>query len=290
MTSMRPLPLTVSAAVMWVLAACSAETPTAQPPALVRAFTVGDPVLKQKEHLAGTPSSNRSTARQAVAEVSGQILEVLVKPAQNVVSGQPLVRIDPRDIRLADSAAKVQVQAARAELASAEADFLRYTELKKQQFISPAEWERRRAALEVTRARFEATLDQLGVSSIRALETATVTTVLKKPGDRVSAGDILVRLAPDDPRAGAEIQRSVANKLPGIVIPITAVIDGQAVMKIVPTNSGYTVQRQAVRLGIVRDREAQVAEGLAAGDQIVAIGAHLLTTGQTVRLLQDKEP
>ncbi len=275
---------------MLLLAACSSETPIAEQPVLVRTFTVGEPLIQKPQAGLVAPAPARTSASQAFSEVAGEVLEILVSAGDRVIAGQALVRIDPRDIRLADSSAKVQVQAARAELAAAEADFARYTELKDKRFISQAEWERRRAMLELSRARFEAGLEQLGVSSIRALQSATVASVSARVGEPVNAGQMLIRLTPDRPTGAAASQPSLGQRGREIVIPVTALIDGQSVMKVVEISSDrYQVQRQSVRIGRLQDHEVQVLEGLAPGDQIVAVGAHLLSAGQAVRLSKIRE-
>lgn len=272
-----------------LLAACSSETPIAEQPVLIRTFAVGEPLIQKSQAGLGAPVPARTSASQAFSEVAGEVLEILVSAGDRVSAGQALLRIDPRDIRLADSSAKVQVQAARAELLAAEADFARYTELKDKRFISQAEWERRRAMLELSRARFEASLDQLGVSSIRALQSANVASVNVRVGEAVNAGQLLIRLTPDRP-TGAAASHSPGQRSREILIPITALIDGQAVMKVVAISSDrYQVQRQTVRIGRLQDHEVQVLEGLAPGDQIVAVGAHLLSAGQAVRLSKTRE-
>jgi multidrug efflux pump subunit AcrA (membrane-fusion protein) len=288
---MQVLKLPICLAGVLLLAACSNELPVSEQPVLVRTFTVGEPLISGREAVAAdTLARNRTSDSQAFSEVAGEVLEILVTNGERVNAGQALLRIDPRDIRLADSSAKVQMQAARAELAAAEADFSRYTELKDKRFISQAEWERRRASLEVSRARFEATLDQLGVSSIRALHAASVVSVSIRAGEQVQAGQLLVRLSPDQPKSVAKPRVGADQRRREVLIPLTAIVDGQAVMKLVAVDGGrYQVQRQAVRLGAVRDREVQILEGLAPGDRIVAIGAHLLTSGQAVRLTQNQE-
>ncbi len=285
---MRALRFSICLIAATLVTACSGETSTTEQSALVRAFIVGEPVVSESQAIVEGAIPARTNPGQAIAEVAGEVLEILVSAGDRVNAGQALVRIDPRDIRLADSSARVQAQAARAELGAAEADFLRFTELKEKRFISQAEWERRRAALELSRARFEATLDQLGVASSRALQSARVESVDVRVRDPVFAGQVLVRLAPDRPAYSAHSTPSRPRGA-GLVIPITAVIDGQAVMKVVTVGQDrFEVQRQPVRLGAVRDREVQVLEGLDPGDRIVAVGAHLLTSGQSVRVMQPR--
>ncbi|MEY3543406.1 MAG: hypothetical protein RIQ29_814, partial [Pseudomonadota bacterium] len=70
-------------------------------------------------------------------------------------------------------------------LESAEADFKRYQGLYDKGFISLAEFERRRAQIQLARARFESTSDQLGFITLRALEAGRVEEVLRRVGDRI---------------------------------------------------------------------------------------------------------
>jgi len=233
------------------------------------------------------PNASRTSPSQARAELSGEVLEVLVRSGQQVAAGQALVRIDPRDAKLADSSAKVQVQAARAELASAEADFARYTELRQKSFISQAEWERRSAALANTRGQFEATLDRLGVSSVRALQAARVERVLVAPGQFVQAGQLVAGLHPDRPIAAFAELGGASRSAPGLSIPTTALLDGSAVMVVeVLKDGGARVVRRNVKISQAQEQEVFVLEGLAEGDRVVSIGAHLLADGQAVRVVE----
>lgn len=277
------------AALSWALSACSPEPHKPELAPLVKTFTLGQSAAQAQSSSASHGAPPRTTAAEARADLAGEVMEVLVRPGQSVLAGQALVRIDPRDARLADSSAKVQAAAARAELAAAEADFARYTNLREKAFISQAEWERRGAALAVSRAQFEATLDRLGVSTVRALAVATVRSVAVTVGQTVEASQHLAHLAPARPVQSPDAAAPASRGLTGMVVPITALLDGQAVMKVVATSGGFEVHRQPVVVGAVQDREAQIRQGLAAGDRVVAVGAHLLSEGQAVRLGPDEK-
>ncbi|MGA1471158.1 MAG: efflux RND transporter periplasmic adaptor subunit, partial [Burkholderiaceae bacterium] len=204
---------------------------------------------------------------------------------QSVSAGQSLVRLDPRDAKLANSAAEVQVQAARARLANVEADFNRYTELLNKGFISKAEWDRREALLIAERAQFEATLDQLGVYTLRALDPGVVRQVLASRSQVVQASDLLVQL-----QVKASSRQSLSKEDPKFSrnevysIPLTALLDGRTVMRVIPNQDQFLVEPIAVNVLEANERHARV-EGLVEGDTIVAVGAHLLSPGQTVRRL-----
>ncbi|MEY2776805.1 MAG: hypothetical protein RLY30_903 [Pseudomonadota bacterium] len=278
-----------SLVVLALLAACSKqEAPVVLPP-LVKTVVVklaggsaSSPVPQAK------PASTQPE-RALRAELAGTVLEVLVKPNDAVQAGQALVRLDPRDAKLSDSAARVQAAAARAELATAEADFSRYTELRQKSFISEAEFGRRQAALAVARAQYEATLDRLGVNTLRAPQKGRVGEVRAQVGQLVASGTALVLLqgVAEPPTVSAGSLATPARQ-GRITIPTTALLDGQRVMVVVPgnTEASFKVVSRAVRLGGVDDRTATIAAGLAAGDRVVSVGAHLLVDGQAVRLLE----
>jgi len=275
-------------AALLLLAGCSKpEAPAVLPP-LVKTV-----VIKTSQAAATASEEARPTAavteQSLRAELAGTVLEVLVKANDTVQAGQALVRLDPRDARLSDSAARVQAAAARAELATAEADFARYTELRQKSFISEAEFGRRQAALAVARAQYEATLDRLGVNTLRAPRRARVTELGIQVGQSVSAGTVLVQIQIANEPVSTPAAATQRAPRPGrMTLPTSALLDGQRVMVVVPgdTESSLKVVSRAVKLGGVDDRTATIISGLAAGDRVVAAGAHLLVDGQPVRLLE----
>lgn len=277
------------------------EPPTALPPA-VKVFEVGSSqALNGNSRVEETLSSQSALiANQASgelrSELSGTVIEILVQPGQVVSAGQSLIRLDPRDAKLANSSAEVQVQAARARLANVEADFSRYTELLNKGFISKAEWDRREALLISERAQFEATLDQLGVYTLRALRQGVVRQVFASKAQLVQASDPLIQLqerptknasGTKGPRSQPTLQNAMderALQVQSFNIPLTALLDGRTVMRVVPSEDKFVVEAIAVNILEANEHNAWV-EGLVRGDRIVAVGAHLLSSGQTVRPL-----
>jgi multidrug efflux pump subunit AcrA (membrane-fusion protein) len=275
------------AGVLLLLGGCSKESPKPLPDPLVEVYQVPSTASN-----AATRSSSlvvRPEARSEVlAQSSGTVESVLVRAGDRVTEGQALVRLDPVDARLADSSARVQIAAAAAQLASAEADFARYARLRTQNFISQAEFERREAAVLAARAEHEARLDGLGLISSRALSAGVVQKVLVSKGQRLQAGAILLvvsgaagqKTGSLDAGAGTGLVSAQASR-----IPLAALINGgQAVMLVEQTTTGTRVRLQSVTVLASDDRWAQVSSGLKPGDRVVALGAHLLTDGQAVRL------
>lgn len=216
---------------------------------------------------------------QLRSEVRGEVLEILVAPGQSVVSGQALVRVNPLDARLSDSSARIQIEAARAQLQSAEADFKRYTGLRDQSFISAAEWERRQAALAAVRADFEATVDRLGLFSIRAPRSAAIASIHAQPGQILEAGQLVVSL-----RGGGSPPVLSPKVAAGIRIPTRAILDGRWVFRVVGPPGQERVERVAVAISDADESTARLLHGLAPGDRVVVAGVSLLADGQPVRV------
>lgn len=216
---------------------------------------------------------------QLRAEVRGEVLEILVAPGQPVVSGQALLRVNPIDARLSDSSAQIQIEAARAQLRLAEADFKRYTGLRDQSFISAAEWERRQAALAAVRADFEATVDRLGLFTIRAPRPAAIATIHVQPGQTLEAGQLVISL-----RGGASPATPSLRAAEGLRLPTRAILDGRWVFRVVGPLGQERVERVAVAISDADESTVRLLHGLAPGDRVVAAGVSLLADGQRVRV------
>ncbi len=286
---MRPLPCRAAAlglsflCLSMVMVGCSKEAPKPLPDPVVEVYQIESSTSTGRA--AGQPSGvSLSPEPTVLAQSSGVVEGILVKSGDRVVAGQALIRLDPIDARLADSSARVQIAAAAAQLASAEADFARYERLRQQNFISQAEFERRQAAVLAARAEHEARLDGLGLITSRALTGGVVQRIGVSKGQRVQAGAVLMVISGSPSVSQAAAAASVPNGQ-SIRLPLSALMNGgQAVLLIEPTEGGHRVRQQAVVVASSDERWAQVSQGLRAGDRVVAIGAHLLTDGQRVRL------
>jgi multidrug efflux pump subunit AcrA (membrane-fusion protein) len=270
----------VVAAALSLAAGCSKKEPKPLPDPLVEVYRIED---RRSALSAGSSSAValQTNSPTVVAQSNGMVESVLVKSGDRVVAGQALVRLDPIDARLADSSARVQIAAAAAQLASAEADFARYERLRQQNFISQAEFERRQAAVLAARAEHEAKLDGLGLITSRAMVGGVVQRVSVSKGQRVEAGAVLMVVS----GSASPTVQPLSGDDQRIRVPLSALIaGGQAVMLIEPIEGGHRVRQQPVTVASSDERWAQVAKGLRSGDVVVAIGAHLLTDGQRVRV------
>jgi RND family efflux transporter MFP subunit len=139
--------------------------------------------------------------------VAGKIVERLVNVGEPVKAGQPLMWIDETDLRLALTAKRNTVIAARASVVQLEADERRYADLVSKGWASRQRYEQAKAASDTAKARLAAAEAEARVAENEAAYSAlvadadgTVVETLGEPGQVVSAGQTVVRLAHAGPR------------------------------------------------------------------------------------------
>jgi RND family efflux transporter MFP subunit len=139
--------------------------------------------------------------------VPGKIVERLVNVGERVEAGQPLMRIDEADLRLALTAKRKNVAAARASVVQFNADKKRYARLLKDGWVSRQRYEQAKAASDTAEAQLAAVEAEARVSeneaSYAVLVADTDGTIVEthgEPGQVVSAGQTVVRLAQAGPR------------------------------------------------------------------------------------------
>lgn len=185
----------------FVLVACgegTASDPRTEAP-LVRAAIV-------REAGPGSRAFSGTVAARVQSDlgfrVSGKVLERLVDAGQAVKRGQPLMRIDPVDLKLAALAQQEAVAAARARAQQTADDEVRYRDLRGTGAISASAYDQVKAAADAAKAQLnaaEAQADVAGNASRYAELVAdgdgVVMETLAEPGQVVSAGQTVVRLA-----------------------------------------------------------------------------------------------
>ncbi|MBF9173673.1 biotin/lipoyl-binding protein, partial [Xanthomonas campestris pv. campestris] len=133
------------------LAGCGDKTPadprTATP--LVRVATVGD-ASSAARSFSGTVAARVQS--ELGFRVSGKVSERLVDAGQRVTRGQPLLRIDPVDLKLAAQAQQEAVTAARARAQQAGEDEARYRDLRGTGAISASAYDQIKAAADAAKA------------------------------------------------------------------------------------------------------------------------------------------
>ncbi|WP_069263049.1 efflux RND transporter periplasmic adaptor subunit [Paraburkholderia nodosa] len=134
--------------------------------------------------------------------VSGKVLERLVDAGQTVKRGQLLMRVDPIDLKLAAQARQEAVTAARARAQQTAQDEERYRDLRGTGAISASAYDQAKAAADAARAQLSAAeadadvaRNATGYAELLADGDGVVMETLAEPGQVVSAGQPVVRLA-----------------------------------------------------------------------------------------------
>ncbi len=188
-----------------VLAACQKAEPAPEPLRSVRTVVVGEESVEGKLELAAEIKA-RVESRLGF-RVSGKLVKRYVELGQTVKAGQPLAQLDPEDFKLQQDAGRSQLNSARANLDLAQADFQRYQNLFEQGFIGAAELQRREVNLKAAQATFDQAQsqfsgqgNQLAYATLVADTAGVITSVDAEPGQVVSAGTPVVRIAAQGPR------------------------------------------------------------------------------------------
>lgn len=139
--------------------------------------------------------------------VPGKIIERLATVGQPVKAGQPLMRIDETDLRLALTAKRNAVAAARATVVQTQADERRYASLVNDGWATRQRHEQAKAALDTARAQLASAEADARVAENEATYSVlvadsdgTVVETLGEPGQVVAAGQTVVRIAQAGPR------------------------------------------------------------------------------------------
>ncbi|HSV34757.1 MAG TPA: efflux RND transporter periplasmic adaptor subunit [Ramlibacter sp.] len=188
-----------------VLAGCSRNEAPQEPIRAVKVVTVGVDTFKTGHEFSGEVRA-RVESRLGF-RVAGKIVRRQAELGQRVKAGQVLAQLDAQDYQLAADAARAQVAAASTNRDLAGADFKRFSALKDQNFISGAELERRETTLKAAQAQLDQARAQLASQGNQARYTdlladvsGVVTAIEAEPGQVVSAGTPVVRIAQDGPR------------------------------------------------------------------------------------------
>lgn len=287
--------------------------------------------------------------------VPGKIVERMVDTGQSVRKNQILMRIDETDLQLALTAKRNAVYAARAVLIQAQADEKRYAALIKNGLAAtPQRYEQAKTSLDTATAQLAAAEADAKVAENEATYAVlladadgTVVEALAEPGQVVSAGQTVIKLAEAGPREavvglpetvrpeiGATAEASVygndslsgkaklrqisdaadpqtrtyearyvlegaaASAPLGSTVTIKILDEERHVQVSVPvgsilddgTRTGVwaindltsTVKFTPINVHRIGDETATVS-GIQAGQQVVALGAHLLSEGMLVR-------
>jgi len=188
--------------------------------------------------------------------VSGKVSERLVDTGQAVKHGQPLMRIDPVDLKLAVQAQQEAVAAARARAQQTAEDEIRYRDLRGTGAISAAAYDQIKAAADAAKAQLSAAQAQAEVArnasryaELVADGDGVVMETLAEPGQVVTTGQVVVRIA----RAGA---REAVVQLPETLRPAI----GSAGQATLFGKEGVTVPTTLRQLSDAADRLTRTFE------------------------------
>lgn len=134
--------------------------------------------------------------------VGGKLVARAVDVGDRVAAGQVLARLDPADLALSSSGAEANLAAAAAERTYAQAEALRYRDLRAQQFVSAALLDAKETALKAAEEKVRALAtqavlaqNQRGYSELRGDAAGVVSAVLAEAGQVVAAGQPVLKVA-----------------------------------------------------------------------------------------------
>lgn len=184
------------------------------------------PMVRVGSVEAASPASRAFTGTVAARvqsdlgfRVSGKVLERLVDAGQHVKLGQPLMRIDPKDLQLETQARLETVAAAKARADQTAEDEIRHRDLVGVGAVAASTYDQIKAAADSAKAQLNAAEAQAGIAKnassyavLVADADGVVVETLAEPGQVIAAGQPVVRLA----RVG---QREAVVHLPETLRP-----------------------------------------------------------------------
>ena len=134
--------------------------------------------------------------------VGGKIVERKVDVGAVVKRGDVLMRLDPQDLRLAESQARATLRAAETERDLARADYKRHVDLRAQNFVSQAVLDARQSTLKAAQANVDAARaglrgqsNQSNYTSLTADADGVVIAIEAEVGQVVQPGTPVVQVA-----------------------------------------------------------------------------------------------
>lgn len=134
--------------------------------------------------------------------IAGKITERLVETGTRVVAGTTLARLDPIDLDLQVRANEAQLTSARAEASNARSDFERYAQLRRGEWSTQQEYDRRQATMKSAEAKVReleaevrVTRNSVTYATLVADGPGVISAVLAEPGQVVSIGQTVFKLA-----------------------------------------------------------------------------------------------
>ena len=291
------------------LVACSKPAPPAEDVRPVRAITLAAGANGERLEFSGDVRPRYESALGF--RVGGKIVERKVDVGALVKRGDVLMRLDPQDMRLAETQAKATLRAAETERDLANADYKRHVNLRAQNFVSQAVLDAKGSALKAAQANVDAARaglrgqsNQATYTSLSADTDGVVTAIEAEVGQVVQPGTPVARVArtedkevvigiPEDKvellrKAGDVTVRLWANAdqtIPGKIREISPMADA--------ASRTYTVkvsipERRDVRLGMTATVQLVAGASARGGALRVPLTALVQNQGATAVWLVEK--
>jgi RND family efflux transporter MFP subunit len=219
-------------------------------------------------------------------QVPGRIAARLVAAGHVVRAGQPLMRLDERDLLQAEQAAAADLAAAEAALATARADLERSRALQQQGFVSAQAVDRAELLLREAVARRDASAarraqarNALGYAQLTSPAAGVLLDVTGEPGQVVAAGQPVAVLAQG---AAREIELFLPETLPPPARGEALLPDGRALPLMLREVAGNVEP-----VGRTRRARYTVTEGAAALVPGAVVRTRFVAAAQA---RQDSEP
>lgn len=182
------------------LAACSKPAPPTEDIRPVRVIQLVADAGAERSQFSGDVRPRYES--QLGFRVGGKIIERKVDVGATVKRGTVLMRLDPQDIRLAETQARATLRAAETERELAGADYQRHVNLRSQNFVSQAVLDAKQSALKAAQANVDAARaglrgqsNQADYTTLVADVDGVVTAIDAEVGQVVQAGTPVVRVA-----------------------------------------------------------------------------------------------
>ena len=185
---MRILPLLLLAA---LLGACEKAPAPPPPPPLVLTLVAGESADGRVRTYSGEVHARHELPLSF--RIGGKLVERKVDAGARVRPGQVLARLDTADVAL-------QAGQAEAQRLLAEADARRYRDLYGKKFVSAAALDAKETALKAATAQAGVARNQAAYADLRADGAGVVAAVLAEPGQVLTSGQAVLRLALDGER------------------------------------------------------------------------------------------
>lgn len=182
------------------LAACSKPAPPTEDIRPVRVIQLVADAGAERSQFSGDVRPRYES--QLGFRVGGKIIERKVDVGATVKRGTVLMRLDPQDIRLAETQARATLRAADTERELAAADYQRHVNLRSQNFVSQAVLDAKQSALKAAQANVDAARaglrgqsNQADYTTLVADVDGVVTAIDAEVGQVVQAGTPVVHVA-----------------------------------------------------------------------------------------------